>query len=48
MELRFIKSNPIEYRQFGGEFVPWLSIIDVLMFNDRPTVKRFLEEYELA
>ncbi len=48
MELRFIKSNPIEYPQFGGEFVPWLSIIDVLMFNDLPTVKQFLEEYELT
>lgn len=31
--LRFIKSRPFEYGQFGGEFIPWLSIVDVLMFN---------------
>jgi hypothetical protein len=34
IELRFIRSRNIEYAQLGGEFVPWLSIIDVLMFND--------------
>lgn len=47
LELKFIKAKPIEYKQFGNPFVPWLSIIDVLMFNDRPTVRRFLDEYEL-
>ena len=31
--LQFIKSKPIEYPQFGDTFIPWLSIIDVLMFN---------------
>lgn len=33
VELTFIKPKPFEYAQFGSEFVPWLSIIDVLMFN---------------
>ena len=33
LELQFIRSRPFEYRQFGDPFVPWLSIIDVLMFN---------------
>lgn len=33
VELRFIRSKPFEYEQFGAPFVPWLSIIDVLMFN---------------
>jgi hypothetical protein len=33
IELKFIKSKPLEYPQFGDTFVPWLSIIDVLMFN---------------
>ena len=33
IELKFIKSKPFEYAQFGSEFVPWLSIIDVMMFN---------------
>lgn len=31
--LRFLKPRPFEYRQFGAEFVPWLSIVDCLMFN---------------
>src|SRR3989304_5720878 len=33
IELKFIKSKPFEYVQFDDEFVPWLSIIDVMMFN---------------
>jgi hypothetical protein len=48
IELKFIKSKPIEYRQFNNEFVPWLSILDLLMFNDKERVKDFLEEYELV
>lgn len=35
VELKFIQSKPFEYVQFGNEFVPWLSIIDVMMFNSR-------------
>lgn len=35
IELKFIKSKPFEYKQFDNEFVPWLSIIDVMMFNSR-------------
>jgi len=33
IELKFIKSRPFEYGQFNHEFVPWLSIVDVMMFN---------------
>jgi len=33
IDLQFIKARPFEYAQFGAPFVPWLSIIDVLMFN---------------
>ena len=35
IELTFIQSKPLEYPQFGGAFVPWLSIIDVMMFNSK-------------
>jgi hypothetical protein len=31
--LQFIKAKPFEYAQLAGPFVPWLSIVDVLMFN---------------
>ena len=48
IELNFIKSNPIEYKQFKNEFVPWLSIIDVLMFNSKDEIKNYLNEYTLV
>lgn len=48
IRLNFIKSKPIVYPQFKNEFVPWLSIIDIMMFNDIPTIKGFLKEYELV
>ena len=36
-----------EYAQFKNEFVPWLSIIDILMFNTKEEVQRALDQYEL-
>ena len=47
LQLNFIKSNSIEYPQFKNEFVPWLSMIDVLMFNSKEKIKEFLDNYEL-
>ena len=38
IDLRFIKSRPFEYHQFGKDFVPRLSILDVMMFNPRDAV----------
>jgi hypothetical protein len=49
VELRFLKSHAITYPQFGGPFVPWLSIIDVMMFNSVSRIREFLETgYELV
>ena len=46
--LKFIQSKSFEYTQFGTEFVPWLSIIDVMMFNSLDTIKsNILANYEL-
>jgi hypothetical protein len=45
--LKFIKMKDIKYPQYGSEFVPSLSIIDVLMFNSKDTLERLLNEYEL-
>jgi hypothetical protein len=39
VQLNFIKALPFEYSQFSNEFVPWLSIIDVLMFNSRASIQ---------
>lgn len=47
IELFFMQSKRVEYPQFQNEFVPWLSIADVLMFNDVPTVQKMLGEFEL-
>jgi len=48
IELRFIKSSPFEYRQFGAPFVPWLSIIDVMMFNPLDAIQACIStNYEL-
>ncbi|AOK45599.1 MULTISPECIES: WbqC family protein [Burkholderia] len=40
--LEFIEPNLEPYRQFGAEFVPGLSIIDVLMFNDATEARAML------
>jgi hypothetical protein len=39
IELSFIRSKPFVYPQFGADFVPWLSIIDVLMFNSPESIR---------
>lgn len=43
IELKFIRSKPIEYPQFGGPFVPWLSIVDVMMFNSLAAIREWIE-----
>jgi len=48
IELRFLQSRTAPYRQFNDTFVANLSIVDVLMFNSRDTVRRMLSEYDLA
>ena len=39
--------NKIKYKQFDNDFVNYLSIIDVLMFNDVPQIQKYLTMYEL-
>ena len=49
VELKFLQSHAITYPQFGSPFVPWLSIVDVMMFNSVPTIREFIESgYELV
>lgn len=33
IDLKYIQSRAFEYPQFDNAFVPWLSIIDIMMFN---------------
>jgi hypothetical protein len=48
ISLNFIKSEPIQYTQFDNDFIPWLSIIDVIMFNSVEETKLLLNKYELV
>lgn len=48
ISLQFIKTGSVTYHQFENEFVPWLSIIDVLMFNEPVTIASYLNQYELV
>ncbi len=47
ISLNFIKTNLIEYQQYNNEFIPFLSILDVLMFNSVEEINVMLNNYEL-
>ncbi|WP_294199956.1 WbqC family protein [uncultured Chryseobacterium sp.] len=47
INLWFLKSNLVPYKQFNQEFVPWLSVIDVLMFNSQEDTRNLLNDYNL-
>jgi hypothetical protein len=42
--LEFFKTNNVNYSQFKNDFVPFLSILDVLMFNPREIVIEFVNK----
>lgn len=44
--LRFIKNNLKRYKQYHLDFVPGLSIIDVMMFNSVEEIHKMLGDYE--
>jgi hypothetical protein len=46
--LEFLSPGITAYKQFDNEFVPKLSIIDVLMFNSPEKAKIHLEQYKLV
>ena len=47
VKLSFIESNEIRYSQFHNDFVPNLSIIDVMMFNSLERCTHLLKEYSI-
>ena len=48
IKLSFLKMNDdIVYKQFNNEFVPYLSIIDVMMFNSQQECQEMLKRYTL-
>jgi len=42
IELAFLRSRVLQYPQFGAPHVPWLSILDVLMFNPAGKVREYV------
>ena len=48
IKLSFIKTQLIEYKQFNNQFVPDLSILDVLMFNSVEQTNELLNKYEFV
>lgn len=48
IKLYFLKLNDdFRYKQFDKEFIPNLSIIDVIMFNDVEQIQKLLTQYTL-
>jgi len=47
INLKFIQSDNIVYKQFDNEFIPFLSIIDVMMFNSKEKINSMLKQYRL-
>ncbi|MGE0588538.1 MAG: WbqC family protein [Cyclobacteriaceae bacterium] len=48
IRLSFIKPTLVQYNQFNIPFVPWLSIIDILMFNGTKNIKQMLKQYQFV
>ncbi|SDI03314.1 WbqC-like protein family protein [Pseudobutyrivibrio sp. 49] len=47
--LKFVKTKEdISYEQFGDEFIPNLSIIDVMMFCSKEQISEMLNDFELV
>lgn len=47
IQLKFLTSSCIEYKQFSDKFQDNLSIIDIMMFNSRNDIKEFLNQYTI-
>lgn len=48
INLNFLKPDYFEYPQYNYNFVPWLSIIDIMMFNSKERIKELLTMYSLV
>lgn len=48
IKIHFLRSRPVSYPQGKDEHIPWLSILDVLMFNEPSAVRQLLAEMDLV
>lgn len=47
IQLDFLSVETVKYKQFKNEFFPNLSILDIIMFNEKQQLKDMLERYKL-
>lgn len=47
INISFLKTNEIVYKQFENDFVANLSVIDIMMFNDKNKIAEYLNQYIL-
>ncbi|MBX2952402.1 MAG: WbqC family protein [Leadbetterella sp.] len=47
LTLQFHKARSFSYPQFGGEFVPWLSVLDLMMFNSPEQINGWLDHFDI-
>jgi len=47
IKLNFLESDVPRYKQFNDEFIPYLSIIDIMMFNSKDDIKEMLKSFTL-
>ena len=47
IELKFMETEATEYKQFTDQFLPFLSIIDVMMFCDIDEVNKMIDNYKI-
>lgn len=48
IELKFLEADLTPYSQYGNDFVPGLSIIDVMMFNSPEDIRAMLKNFRLV
>jgi hypothetical protein len=48
INMNFIESEKIVYHQFGNDFVPYLSMIDCLMFLNKDQIRNELNTFKLV
>lgn len=48
LQLLFVKPDLLQYKQFNNQFIPALSIIDILMFNSKEQITAMLDSYNLV
>ena len=48
LDLSFIQPLLFEYKQYKKPFIPWLSLIDVIMFNSNDSINECLKTFKLT